>query len=91
MALNDDLDAFLSDFGVVAIFGAAQAQVILDMPDQSILGDMQLSTEYAITYAAADLAGLKHGSAITVDGAAYTVREVARLDDGRMMRAVLKK
>jgi hypothetical protein len=82
---------FLADFGVTAVFGSATAQVILDMPDQSILGDMQLSTEYAITYAAADLAGLKHGSAITVDGVAYTVREVTRMEDGRMVRAVLKK
>lgn len=87
----EDLSAFIADFGVTATFGALTAQVILDMPDQSILGDLQLTTDYSMTFVSTDLSGLKHGSAITVDGAAYTVREVSRLDDGRFLKAALKK
>ncbi len=89
--ITEDLSPLFADFAVPAVYGAVTAQVLLDMPDQAIFGDTQYSTEYAITYRASDLMGLKHGDAITVNGTAYTVREVKFLDDGQLKTAALKK
>lgn len=88
---TEDLTPLFADFGVTATYGALTAQVLLDMPDQQIFGDMQMSTEYAITYKAGDLTGLKRTDSITVNAIAYTVREVTRVDDGALMHATLSK
>ena len=87
----EDLTPLFADFGVTATYGVLTAQVLLDMPDQQIFGDMQMSTEYAITYKTSDLTGLKRTDSITVAAIAYTVREVTRLDDGALMHATLSK
>ncbi len=72
--------------------GAQQsAQVLLDAPDAELIDGAVRSREYAITYAANQLAGLKTGETVTVNALAYTVREVAALDDGALMRATLAK
>lgn len=88
-----DLSPFfqLADFAVAASFGAQTAQVLLDAPDLELLGDAVQSREYAITYAATQLTGLKTGETLTVEGVSYQVREVSALDDGALMRATLTK
>jgi len=95
----EDLSAFfgIADFAVAASWtpaagGASQhAQVLRDAPDEEWLAGAVQSREVAITYRATQLVGLKTGESITVDGVAYTVREVAALDDGAVMRATLIK
>jgi hypothetical protein len=82
MALTEDLNVFLEDFGVSCTAGAVSALGILDMPSQIISGDMVLSTDYTLTARAADFGGLYYGDGITVAGANYQVREVRKLDDG---------
>lgn len=89
--MTEDFGAFFADFGVTATSGANTAQVLLDMPDQQIFGDTQMSTEYAITYAAGDLPGLKRSDSITVNAVVYSVREVTKLDDGALLHATLSK
>ena len=42
MALNEDLNAFLNDFGVSCTAGAVNALGILDMPTQVLAGDQIL-------------------------------------------------
>ncbi|MGH8569618.1 MAG: head-tail joining protein, partial [Gammaproteobacteria bacterium] len=76
-----------------ATFGAQTGQVILDTPDEDLGTGFvgALSREYRITYRADQLTGLVTGSSITVDGIAYTVREVTALEDGKIMRATLRK
>ncbi|MGH8521947.1 MAG: head-tail joining protein [Gammaproteobacteria bacterium] len=99
MAFTEDLAVFFStaDFAVTATWtpsgGGAQqtAQVILDTPDEELLDGRVLSREYAITYRAGQLTGLKGAELITVDAIAYTVREVGALQDGKIMRATLRK
>jgi hypothetical protein len=93
MAFTEDTGAFFSqdDFAVQLIWGAETADVILDAPDEQIIDGRVLSREYAITYESADLVGLTGGQAVTVDGIGYTVREVTALDDGKVMRATLRK
>jgi hypothetical protein len=93
MAFTEDLGAFFSqaDFAVPLTWGLVTAEVILDAPDEQIIDGRVLSREYAITYESADLVGLSGGATVTVDGTAYTVREVTALDDGKIMRATLRK
>lgn len=91
MALTEDLNLFLQDFGVSCTAGSVTAMGILDMPSQIISGDMVLSTDYALTARAADFGGLLYGDGITVDGVNYQVREVRKLDDGAMVEIALQR
>lgn len=90
---TEDLGAFFAtgDFAVPAVFGALTAEVLLDAPDEELLGGEVLSTEYAIRYRAGQLTGLTRGSSITVNGINYTVRQVRATDDGALMRATLTR
>lgn len=100
MAFAEDLAAFFSeaDFAVAASWtpsggGAAKtASVLFDQPDEEVLSGAVVTREYAITYRADALAGLAAGEVLTVDGAAYTVREAPiSLGDGKIMLASLRK
>ena len=86
---QEDLTALFADFGVTATYGALTATVLFDLPDKELMHDMQLSSDYAITYRAGDLSGLKSRDSITVNSVVYTVREVTHLDDGQIMHASL--
>lgn len=99
MAFSEDLGAFFStsDFAVTATWtpsaGGPQqtAQVIVDAPDEESINGRVLSREYAINYRADQLVGLKNSETVTVDGVSHVVREVAALDDGKIVRATLRK
>jgi hypothetical protein len=91
MAITENLDAFLDDFGVTCTAGAVTALGILDMPSQVLLSDAILSTDYTLTARASNFGGLKYGDAITVAGTAYTVRETQYIDDGAMVQLGLQK
>lgn len=91
MAINEDLNVFLDDFGVSCTAGAVSALGILDMPSQIISGDMVLSTDYSLTARAADFGGLKFGDAITVAGVNYQVRETRLIDDGAFVEIGLQR
>ena len=82
MALTENLDAFLADFGVSVTAGAVSALGILDMPMEVIAGDQVLSTDYTLTAKAADFGDLQYGSQVNVNGVPYTVRETRLIDDG---------
>ena len=82
---------FLQDFGVPVVWGAINATGILDMPSQIIDGGMVISTDYKLTFATADLLGLDTDDALTVDGTAYTVRDVRIMSDGVFSEAILSK
>jgi hypothetical protein len=91
MALSEDLNVFLDDFGVSCTAGAVTALGILDMPSQIISGDMVLSTDYTLTARAADFGGLLYGDSITVATIAYQVRETRLIDDGAFVEIGLQK
>lgn len=91
MALTEDLNVFLDDFGVSCTAGAISALGILDMPSQIISGDMVLSTDYTLTCRAADFGGLLYGDGITVGGVNYQVRETRKIDDGAFVEIALQR
>ncbi len=91
MAISEDLNLFLDDFGVSCTAGAVSALGILDMPSQIISGDMVLTTDYSLTARAADFGGLKYGDSIAVAGTNYQVRETRQIDDGAFVEIGLTK
>ncbi len=91
MALSEDLDIFLADFGVSCTAGATTANGILDMPSQVISDGMVLTTDYTLTARASAFGSLIRGDSITVDGTAYTVREAMLLDDGKFVQLGIQK
>jgi hypothetical protein len=91
VALIEDLGAFLADFGVVATFNDSIATVIFDTPESNILGGRVQTTNYQITFRAADLPGLEHGAWLDVDGLGYSVVTVSAVDDGAFKTAALQK
>jgi hypothetical protein len=91
MAITEDLDIFLADFGVSCTAGAVTANGILDMPSQILSDGMVLSTDYTLTARASNFGTLIRGSSIAVDGAAYTVRETMLIDDGKFVQIALQK
>tara|TARA_Y100001951_G_scaffold24626_2_gene18988 strand:- start:1472 stop:1750 length:279 start_codon:yes stop_codon:yes gene_type:complete len=91
MAINDDLSAYLSDFGVSCTSGSTTASGILDQPSQVLAGDMVLTTDYLLTAKASDFGSLLSGDAITVDSQNYEVRETRLQDDGSFVEISLQK
>lgn len=91
MALSEDLDIFLADFGVSCTAGSTTANGILDMPSQVISDGMVLTTDYTLTARASNFGSLIRGDSITVDGTAYTVRETMLLDDGKFVQLGIQK
>lgn len=90
MAITEDLDGFLADFGVSCTAGAVTANGILDMPGEVVAGGMVLSTDYSLTARYSNFGTLTAGDSITVDGDAYTVRENRRIGDGKFCEIALQ-
>jgi hypothetical protein len=91
MAITEDLDSFLVDFGVSCTAGATTANGILDMPSQVISDGMVLTTDYTLTARTSNFGSLIRGDSITVDGTAYTVRETMLLDDGKFVQLGIQR
>jgi hypothetical protein len=89
-------DVFLKDFGVtVELSSSCCCKGIFDQPDEGFQmgGRNVLSTSYQVTVKTSDVqaAGTASGSAITVDGVAYTVRDVLQEDDGVFCKLTLTR
>lgn len=91
MALDEDLNLFLDDFGVSCTAGAVSALGILEMPTQVLAGEMVLSTDYTLICRNSDFGGLLYGDGITVNGVNYSVRETRQLDDGAFVEISLQR
>jgi hypothetical protein len=88
--MTEDLDVFFSDFAVDVVSGDSTFKGILDQPDE-IVGQFGISTEYVLTCKSSDVSGLDNGSTVTIDSADYTVRDVRKLDDGKLSKLSLSK
>jgi hypothetical protein len=81
----------MTDFGVTIVWGALTTTGVLDMPSEVIAGGMVITTDYSLMYVTSTMPGLAYNDSITVEGAAYTVREVRMQDDGKFSIAYLSK
>ena len=91
MAITEDLDIYLADFGVSCTAGDTTANGILDMPSEEVIGGMVLSTDYSLTTRFSNFGTLIAGDAIEVDGEDYTVRQNRRIGDGKFVEIALQK
>ncbi|MEO8804644.1 MAG: hypothetical protein ABI433_01065 [Burkholderiaceae bacterium] len=86
MAFVDAPDVYLRDFGVPCVAAARNFLGIFDRPDDVMnMGGVNIvSTMYALTVKTSDVvaAAILTGSAITVNGTAYVVRDSLAQDDG---------
>lgn len=84
---DDDLAAMFEDLPTVTIaFGDATGPAFLDTWDSETLPGVQsrgvIASNVAISFPTAQFPGLGMGSALTVDGVAYTVIDPRRPQDG---------
>ncbi len=86
---------FLRDFGVPCTCGAFAFTGILDAPDDTLnMGGVNvLSTMYVLQVQSSDVAAgsIVSGSALTVNGQAFVVRDVLSVDDGVFSHLTLSK
>lgn len=88
--LGDNLDVFFGAFALTVVAGATTGKGILDRGTMG--GDtMALSDDYILTAKASDFGGLRAYDPISVDGTSYAVREVRRVDDGKLVEISLAK
>ena len=90
----DDTLAYLSlsEFAVPCQIGAgSEFKGILDSPMDVIAGGVALSREYLLTAKTSDVSSAARGTSITVNSAAYTVRENRPVDDGLFSELLLSK
>jgi hypothetical protein len=95
---TEDLSVFFADFGVPVRWGDFSTLAFYSAPGSMKdmgSGVMVATNDPEIEYETAALPGLDQGEAIavTIDGvdAAFKVRSVTPLDDGKLSRATLKK
>lgn len=89
--ITENLDIFFSDFGKTVTMGAVSGLGILDEPDQIIGGGLAISTDYSLLTKTSLFGNAGYGDSISVDGVAYSVREVRKVDDGSLCRMILTK
>lgn len=86
---DEDLSFLFADFGVTCTFGSILALVIFDQPDSAFVSNMQVLTEYEMTFKTGDLPGLKHLSVVSINGTNYSVKDVRQINDGALSTAGL--
>lgn len=89
--LSENLDVFFGAFASDVVFGGVTGKGILDAPSNIIADGMVLTTDYLLTVKTSAFGTAKYGDAITVDGAAYKVRESRQIDDGKLSEILLTK
>ena len=93
MAFAEDMSVFFNqaEFALAAVWGGYTANVMLDKPDEDVLGGRVSSTDYLATMPAASLPGISRDETFSIDGATYKVREVKLLGDGAVKTLSLTK
>ena len=90
---QESLDVFLQDFGVPCQASGQTFTGVFDMPSDVIgLGHTDVvSTSYSLLAKTSDVAQVAAGTAVTVNGQVFVVREKLQEDDGAFSRLTLRK
>ena len=89
--ITEDLDIFLSDFGVSVTAGAVSGFGILDMPGEVVMGDNVISSQYMLTCRRDEFGWLGYDDLVNVEGTGYRVQEKLDITDGRFCRLLMEK
>ena len=93
LSFTEDLDAFFDTpgFTVPVVYGATTTVGYFESPNEIIADGVVLTTDYAVVVKAAEFSTIANGDNLNVDSVDYTVREPMLLDDGKIMRVMLRK
>jgi len=91
MALTENLDVFLADFGVSVTAGAVSGLGILDMPGEAVLDGMVISTSYRLVCRSDEFGWLGYGDLVNIESVGYRVQENMPIGDGRFCSVQLEK
>ena len=91
MAFTEDLDVFLSDFGLAVIRDGVSYKGILEQPDEIVADGLVMTTDYELTGKTSELGSLVFDDIISVDGYNYKVRQARKIDDGKFCTVSLNK
>lgn len=81
-----DLLAMFSDFGMDAVYGSETAKVILDIPDEVMLGNNVLAANNQLIFAANTFEGIDEGECVVIGSTYWYLRETPRRSaDGAVM------
>jgi hypothetical protein len=80
-----------SKFLVTVQFNGQSVAVGFTAPDESVLDGLVRSTAYTIRYPTSELPALAPGHTLTIEGIAYTVRDVRAVGDGTERIASLSR
>lgn len=87
-----DLPAFFSDFAVSATWGSETASVILDRPDELMLGNDVLAGNVQMIFHSDELVGIAEGDTVVIGADTWELRETpAAVADGAMLRVSVRK
>jgi hypothetical protein len=95
--ITEDLDIFLSDFGVSITAGAVSGLGILDMPGEVVFDGVResytgaISSQYMLTCRTDEFGWLGYGDQVNVDDVGYRVQEKLDITDGRFCRLLMEK
>ena len=91
MALTEDLDIFFEDFQDTVVYSSTTYKGILEQPDEIVADGVVMTTDYQLIAKTSDLGAVAFDGSLTVNGAAYTVRSVRKIDDGALCILSLTK
>lgn len=91
MAFTENLTLFFADFGVSVVAGAVTGLGLLNMPGELVADGMIITTDYSLRCEASKFSALAYGTAMTVAGIGYTIRENRLIEDGVFCEITLQK
>ena len=89
--ITENLDLFFADFGVSFTAGAVSGMCIKDEPGLNILGNQIIEVGHQVIVKSSLFGALLYGDAVTVNGVAFTVKEVMPVEDGAFSLITLEK
>tara|TARA_B100000214_G_C23581890_1_gene452248 strand:- start:1 stop:288 length:288 start_codon:yes stop_codon:yes gene_type:complete len=91
MAFKENLDLFFTEFTDEVIYDNAVYSGMLDEPDEIIADNTILSTEYEMKVKTSDFKNVLFDKPILVNSISYTVRNIRKIDDGKISIISLSK
>lgn len=91
MAFKENLNLFFTEFTDEVIYNNSTFIGMLDEPDEIIADNTILSTEYELKVKTSDFKDVVFDKAIKVNSEDYVVRNIRKIDDGKISIISLSK
>lgn len=91
MAFKENLNLFFTEFTDEVIYNNSTFIGMLDEPDEIIADNTILSTEYELKVKTSDFKNVVFDKVIKVNSENYVVRNIRKIDDGKISIISLSK